>query len=342
VDVSPEPSGTRPIQVVAGRSIAAGWPGEPAGWVDLDAVEKRPFGKLSLWKNSGRLQDDTVFVSEISLAPFAAIGGHIAALNSVVVGRTVTGCRTAGVAAYLNSSLARFYWAIRLRSGVLEGSSRAHIYPRCLDELPWPKEISKVQETALSARYVSLAEAAALAKDNPNDWLLAEADRRVELGRLRLTEPVFGLRFEETESPLAAAELALAGDRITAGLFTFCTFANEDIAEYVYRVVTLTADDDDTVTNRQVQKIVAPQDYRAMMREYRERAAAFSSVRGRFTEAMAALDDEVFGVFGISKEDRAYITQRLSSFPLNRFKPRYPYETVKPRPIKAYMEDRFA
>jgi hypothetical protein len=35
-DMTEEPTGERPIQVVAGRSLAVAWPGDPEGWLDLD------------------------------------------------------------------------------------------------------------------------------------------------------------------------------------------------------------------------------------------------------------------------------------------------------------------
>jgi hypothetical protein len=46
-------------------------------------------------------------------------------------------------------------------------------------------------------------------------------------------------------------------------------------------------------------------------------------------------------MFGLSEEEKAHIENRLSSFPLNKLQPRYPWQTVKPRKINAYTEDRF-
>ena len=78
------------------------------------------------------------------------------------------------------------------------------------------------------------------------------------------------------------------------------------------------------------------------MKEYHARMASFGRVEEDFMDALAGADEIVYGLFGIDDTERRYIDERLSSFPLNRLKPRYPWETVKPRPIKAYMADRFA
>ena len=138
VEVTDEPTGTRPIQVIAGRSLAVAWSGEPAGWVDLDAVAQRPFGKLSLWKQDRSPNAATIQVAEIVLAPFAAVDGEQAALNTIIVGEAESPNRAKAIAAYLNSSLARYYWALKLRSGVIQGCY-AHVYPRTLDAMPWPQ-----------------------------------------------------------------------------------------------------------------------------------------------------------------------------------------------------------
>jgi len=47
-------------------------------------------------------------------------------------------------------------------------------------------------------------------------------------------------------------------------------------------------------------------------------------------------------MFELTDEEKSHIETRLASFPLNKLQPRYPWQTVKPRPIKAYTIDRFA
>ncbi|APB32328.1 hypothetical protein GlitD10_0027 [Gloeomargarita lithophora Alchichica-D10] len=46
-------------------------------------------------------------------------------------------------------------------------------------------------------------------------------------------------------------------------------------------------------------------------------------------------------MFGLTDAEKNHIEHRLASFPLNKLQPRYPWQTVRPRPIRAYMGDRF-
>lgn len=343
VELTPEPVGERPLQVIAGRSLAVAWPGEPAGWVDMAAVEKRPYGKPSLWRGP-IYPTKFLAVAKFGLAPFAAAveaQSQLASLDTATVAGTYDVSPEA-VAAYLNSKLVRFYWAAKLRAGVLEGSSRATIYPRSLDALPWPKDLTPEQEQALADGYDRLAGLAARAKNNPNEWLLAEAERRIAVGPLRMSDPRLGLTFAGGVVEARAGELRQEGDAIQTGLLTFAQFGDADAAEYVYRVLTLTAEEDALLKAADVQKLVVPGDYAALMQEYRGRWAAFGSVEQDFRAAMAQVDVAVYSAFDIDAPEQAYIAQRLASFPLNRLQPRYPWQAVKPRPIKAYTEDRFA
>ena len=91
-----------------------------------------------------------------------------------------------------------------------------------------------------------------------------------------------------------------------------------------------------------MQKILVPRDYADLMEQYRARMTAFRQVEQDFMSAMAGVDAAVYEAFGIQEEERAYIEKRLDSFPLNRLKPRYPWQTVRPRAIKSYTTDRFA
>ncbi len=243
------------------------------------------------------------------------------------------------VCAYLNSSLVRYHWAVSLRSGVIEGY-RAHVYPRTLEMLPWPVALTPEREEELAAGYDLLARLARWAKDGPNEWLLAETERRLALGHKSLTEPIYGLRFEAGGVTALAEELQLDGTQIRTELLLFAELADECLAEYVFRVLTLTAKEDKPITAADAQKLFVPSDYRALMREYRTRDAAFQSVEQDFMQALRAGDDAVYAAFGMT-DQKAYIEQRLSEFPLNRLRPRYPWETVRPCAVKAHTEDRF-
>jgi hypothetical protein len=342
VPVTDEPTGTRPMQVVAGRSLAVAWPGSPAGWVDLDEVSKRPNGKLSLWKSDTR-PTKFIIVASIGRAPIAAVVStsdyNLAGLNNTVISRG-TEKNPEVIAAYLNSKLARYYWAIRLRSAVVE-SYWATLYPRNFEGLPWPKVLAPEHEQKLLDGYNELARLAARAKDNPNEWLLAESEKRSSQSRIKLSDPKLGLRFPGGLTEVKALELQWNQNRLEVNLFVFAEVGDEELCEFVYSLVTLTGDETTTLKPADLQKLIVPTEYSSLIKEYRARSQSFGEVEKDFLQALSVIDDAVYEIFGITSQERKYIEARLSTPPLSRLQPRYPWQTVKPRPIKAYMEDRF-
>jgi hypothetical protein len=332
--ITPEAVGTRPVQVIKAACLSVAWSGEPIGWLDLDAVSQRPNGKLSLWRLDRKPGAVTIQAAQIVRSPFAAVGGDAAALNSVVVGEVSSLTRAKAIALYINSSLARFYWAVKLRSGVLQGYY-SQVYPRTLQSLPWPKSLDV---HAMASNYDRLAEVSARAKNNPNEWLLAETERRLEVAHIRITEPAVGLAFDVNGEPLRVDELQLDGRRIAP----LASFSNAESAEFVYLLLTLTSDEDARVTAQDVQKLALPVDLKPLLIAYRQRLTAFEQVEQDFSTAFRSADAAVYDAFGISLEEREYLAERLNSFPLSRLLPRYPWQAVRPRPIKTYMVDRFA
>ncbi|MFN5513629.1 MAG: Eco57I restriction-modification methylase domain-containing protein [Cyanobacteriota bacterium] len=341
-EVTPEPAGKKPIQVIAGRSLAMGWPGEPAGWVDLEAVKEKANGKLSLWADQA--QPTFLVVSELAQAPFACVvtGTTFAAINTVIVALPKNGNPSAeSVAAYINSKLARFYWALRLRSGVIQGYY-AHIYPRTLEALPWVKTLDPELERRLVAGYNELAQLAAIAKNNPDEWLFSEVETRLETRRYKLSDKILGLNFSNWSSEeFQVEELVLEGNQIRAGAFSL-ELIDPDVAELVYKLLTLNAEEETSISKAMIQKLLVPQDYRTLMAEYRRRSLHFQQVESDFFAALNRIDETVYTMFGLTAEEKAHIETRLASFPLNKLQPRYPWQTVKPRPLKTYTVDRFA
>jgi len=344
VEVTTTANEPRSVQVFGGANIAVAWAGEPRGWVNLDAVEMRPYGKLSLWR--GDAPESFIVSSELALAPFAAVvkkgvGVEQAALNSVVVGVPQDGISSEVIAAYINSKLVRFYWAVKLRSGVLEGSSRAHIYPRTLDALPWPRHPDPTQLNALEQSYAQLSELAALAKNSPQAWLAQALEQHLAAGALALKSRTLGLVFGEWQTDPTVADLQLEGNTIVAGLLARFELLDADLAELVYHLLQL-QDDDVTVTKALIGKLVVPQNYPELMQGYRQHAQEFAGVERDFHAALETLDQTVYALFGLSEEEKTHIEMRLSSFPLDRFKPRYPWQAVKVKSTRAYTTDRFS
>jgi len=341
-EVTPEPTGINPIQVIAGRSLAMGWHGEPAGWVDLEAVKDKSYGKLSLWAD--QTHPTFLVVSELAEVPFASVvkGTTFAAVNTVIVALPRTDNPPAEVvAAYLNSKLAKFYWALRLRSGVIQGYY-AHIYPRTLEALPWVRTLDSTIAQQLVEGYDELARLAAIAKNNPDEWLLSEVETRIETSRYKLSDRNLGLNFANwSTEDVYVEELTLDGNCIRAGLFSL-ELVDTDVAKLVYKLLTLNADEETTISRAIIQKLLVPQDYAALMQDYRQRSAGFQQVESDFFAVLNQIDDTVYAMFGLTDDEKTHIENRLASFPLNKLQPRYPWQTVKPRPIKAYTSDRFA
>ncbi len=345
-EVASEPTGTRPIQVIAGRSLAMGWHGEPAGWVDLEAVKDRSYGKLSLWAD--QVHDVFIVVAKFTQSLTAAIvtsgtgENSLASLDTVIVALPKNGgSQPEAIAAYLNSKLARFYWAIRLRSGVIQGYYGTN-YPRILESIPWVRNLDSTIEQRLVEGYNELTRLAATAKNNPDEWLLSEVETRIETSRYKLSDRALGLNFSNwSPENVQVQELSLDGNCIRAGLFSL-ELVDGDVAELVYKLLTLNGDEEATLSRATIQKLVIPQNYAALMQTYRQRFASFQQVESDFFSALAHIDETVYEMFELTDEEKTHIETRLASFPLNKLQPRYPWQTVKPRPIKAYTSDRFA
>jgi len=343
-EVTPEPTGTKPIQVIAGRSLAMGWQGEPAGWVDLETVKDKTYGKLSLWADHHK-PSEFIAVPTLVKSIFASVIStteELAAINTVLVAvPKQNGPQAQAVAAFIGSKLARFYFVVRLRSTVIQGNY-ATIYPRNLDNLPWVRNLDSIIEQRLVDSYNELTRLAAIAKNNPNEWLLSEVETRIATSRYKLSDRTLILNFSNWSlEDVQVAELSLEGNSIRAGLFSL-ELLDVDVAELVYKLLTLNADEDTTISRAIIQKLLVPQDYAALMQAYRQRFDSFQQVESDFFAALAQIDQTVYEMFGLTDEEKNHIETRLASFPLNKLQPRYPWQTVKPRPIKAYTSDRFA
>jgi len=342
VHVTDRPLGKEPLRVIGGRDIAAAYFEEPKSWVDLKSVGERPYGKLSLWAD--RRPDVFIAVNELGLAPTAAVvrcspSDPVAALNSVVVAEADSaGPLPETIAGYLNSNLVRFYWAVRLRSGVLEGSSRSHLYPRIIESLPWPSGFSANDCKSLASLYSELSSQAKIARDNPDEWLLSYVADLPPFQCTKLAgdaaKLTFGIWMDSR-----AGDIEQDGNRLWCGLSWF-EVADQDLAELL--AIILRRDPDDLITKATIQRLVVPRTWQDTMAEYRTRCEAFSAVRARFQATLKLLNNLVYDAFSLADDERTHIEERLASFPLNRLVPRYPWTVVKSRPLRAYTEDRFS
>jgi len=314
------------------------WAGEPTGWVDLNAVQERPYGKLSLW--GGEAPGRFIAVAEIARAPYAALmpSGNEAAVTNTVVVAEPKELYAEAVAGYINSALVLWYYATRLRSGVIEGYY-AHIYPRTLDELPWPADPDGQAAENLKQAYLSLEEAARRTRENPAEQL---RERILSLGpdELQPLHKIRELDFHRWEDEPAIESIDVSERTLQGGLFASIEFPDEDLALLVH--ILIQGVRSERLKNKDLQKIVVPKDYKRLMAEYREAERSFEGARGDFMRTLEVLDEAAFDLFGLDSEEREYIRTRLNTFPLDQLRPRFPWEVVKPRPIKAYTEDRWS
>ena len=195
-------------------------------------------------------------------------------------------------------------------------------------------------EQRLVDSYNNLARLASIARNNPNEWLLSEVEKQIVRSRYRLSDRSLGLNFSNwSQEDVLAEELILDNNYIRTGLFSI-ELVNADLAELVYLL--LTNSTDETISRATIQKLNVPQDYTTLMQNYRQRFADFQEVESDFFNALHQIDETVYTMFNITDEEKNHIENRLASFPLNKLQPRYPWQTVRPRSIKAYTEDRFA
>ena len=343
MEVSSTPDGKTPYAVFGGRHIAIGWSAEPEEFIDIEEVKLQKNGKPSLWAENP--PQKYIAVATIGLSLFATLigdGTKKAALNSTIIALPDDQKLQAEAAtAFLNSMVARFVFLTESRSAVLEGSSRATLYPRNLEVLPFPANLSKELETRLVNGYTQLEALAKVAKNNPNQWFLDAALEAIGSSGRKITDASFGLSFADWGEDVIASELEHDGVFVRAGLFGV-SFASESIAIFVYKLLTLPSDEDAIISKKSIQALRLPDNLDAIMQEYGTRLEAFKNVEHDFMAVLAEIDEAVFEAFELTAAERAYIQQRLSSFPLNRLKPRYPWDTVSKRGIKAYTEDRFA
>ncbi|WP_135256330.1 N-6 DNA methylase [Thermus caldilimi] len=341
VEVTEGPTGADPVLVIAGRGLAVAYSGEPVGYVDLEAVRGRPYGKLSLWGNANP-PDAYLAVANIALSPFGALVGNKEGepvpLDTLIVGVPQAHLGEA-LAAYLNSSLVRWYYVLRLRSGVIQGYF-AHIYPRTLEALPWPKEPNQETLGRLGELYRELERLAGVSRDNPRAWLLAEVEKRMQAREgLSLRAPGLGLNFTEWQGAPSPEELRVEGTVLQAGLFDRLDLKDPDLARFVYLM--LTSVETERVGSEELQKLFVPTDYKELLATYEAKARSFAGVQEAFFRRLREVDEAVFDLFGLTEEERAHILGRLSAFPLDRLRPRYPWEAGRVRPLRAYTEDRF-
>ncbi len=331
------------LPVIKGSAIGVAFVGKPVGYVDLGRVRGE-----SLWGNASRPME-YIAIKKITLAPTAVLvrsqGNGPAALDTVIVGVPKAGLGEA-VAAYLNSSLVRWYWAIKLRGGVIQ-KYYATFYPRTLEALPWPKDPDRGLLEELARLYRRLEGIAYESRNSPRSWLVARLAEAQESRRgQKLRARGFAIDFSGWEDSVPFEEIERPdGPILTTGrLFAKLQLPTSELAQFVYLLLELKAIEGEglTVDSATLQNLFIPHDYRELLDEYRRKEQQFAPIRKHFLDVLREIDEVVFRLFRFEKEERQHILKRLESFPLNQLFPRYPWEVAdSPRGVQTYEEDRF-
>jgi hypothetical protein len=215
--------------------------------------------------------------------------------------------------------------------------------PRTLEALPWPREPREDLLGKLSALYGDLEALARESRDNPSEWFLREVEDRIDRREaLPLSAPRFDLDFRKWQDQVPRIDLRVEGAVLKGSPHAELDLKDPDLARFVHLLLGLL--EAETVGSEDLQKLLVPkvpEKYRNLLREYEDRERAFSGVRERFMATLEAVDEVVFDLFGLTPGERAHVKARLASFPLNRLRPRYPWEVGEPRPLRSYTEDRF-
>lgn len=321
--------------VISGASLGIAHEPNPVGYVDLDQCRSK-----SLW---GEKDPGTYLaVANITLSPFAAvIRKKPAAVDSLIVGVPKEGLGEA-VAAYLNSALVRWYWAVHLRSGVIQGYY-AHIYPRTLESLPWPKAPDAQILQKLTDLYKQLEGLAATSREHPFTWFSKAVEERKSGGSgYTLASKKLGLDFRGWQQACGVEQIGRDGSRLQGdGLFAQIDLKDEELARYV-ELLLQGLDEGTSVDSKTLQQLWVAQDYSALLHRYDQKEAAFAEARQKFQQTLKAIDEAVFDLFGLNDNERLHIKERLQSFPLNKLQPRYPWEVGEARLPRSYTVDRFA
>ena len=158
-------------------------------------------------------------------------------------------------------------------------------------------------------------------------------------GPLRITEPVARPAFPGSGCGSAVEELQWHGNRIEP----LAEFADAALAEFVFHLLTLTVEEGHACeSRRRAETRSCHTDYADFLTEYQHALTAFGRWSRISTRQWQRVDNAVYAAFGLTPEEQDDYHARLNRFPLDRLQPRYPWQAVRPRPIKAYTADRFA
>jgi hypothetical protein len=335
------------LPVLSGKDLAVAYHADPQEAVSPEEVARRPYGKLSLWGPDPKdWPREILACGKIVQAPFAVLvrsqpDRPVGLLDTVLVALPrPDGPDPRAVAAYLNSAVVRWWWALRRRSGVVQ-EFYATCYPRDLDELPWPADPSPTDLARLADLYDRLTDTARRMVPSPDQILeksLEEAQDWLALGSQEL-----GLDFRawHDEAAPSPEDLQVVGSVLQGGLLAHLDLKDPDLAEMV--LFLLRRESRERIRREDLFRLQVPANYRELIAQRRRREAELEPRKRSFEEALREIDEVSARMLGLSAEEAAWIRDRLERFPLRHLRPRYPWELPARRrpPTRHYEEDRF-
>lgn len=189
----------RPAMNGEGLPVYGGWALGVAAMADPDPRDRASQEDVALWRSWTEGLSEYLAVPKLAKSPFAVLvrgeAPRYLPLNTVLLASPPPGLGEA-VALYLSSLLARWYWAVRFRAGII----RRHystLYARNLEYLPWPRNPSREILEALREVYGGMEALVAEAKAGGWTQERKEAFWSLEEEGNRLVFRLFGLTREE-------------------------------------------------------------------------------------------------------------------------------------------------
>src|SRR6266540_1966957 len=307
----------------------------------------------SIWRSEKIRSRQALSFSEIALAPQAAnfVPDKHAINNSAIV--LVPKREYAHVPwdILLNSSPARFVYLLILRSGLIgvgtpvgNGKTAAwsHVYPRCVDALPVPRELvekpgdlsviaKEIREvaSAIAQRWGTIAATYAAAEKrslalSPVTWEGWE-DPNVEVegdASVSKADGAWRLHFYEDDQQKLSY---IGGPYEILNVVSYLLERREEI----------------TTAKGELERLEIPVDSRSLSILIDQARDENSPDRRRYRELAAKADEVVMDAFGLNREQRDYVRERLSTPPFDVMQPRWPWAEVSMRGIQEYPDDRF-
>jgi len=336
------------LPMLKGQNVSAFCVNETTSqWIDPAVC-----ASASLWRRTNLSGKNAVAISEIALAPQAALFDveRIAFNNSAVLFLADEQYEDFPWDVLFNSSAIRFVYHLILRSGLIgvgtpvgggKTAAWSHVYPRSLGQVPVPEPL--VADSAGLEAYAS---------------------------KMRIHAANIGRRWDEVKDALDRAQKqSLAMAKVTwvgltediciegqpsvrrlpdRSVLHFNEEGQEKLGhiEGTYELLNVVSyiiqQRDGAYTKQDLENMAVPLDPTPISRLIDNAGDPNSPDIQGFITCMEKADEAIMDGFGLSKSEKAYLRKRISSPPFDVLEPRWPWTGAALRQAQEYGEDRFA